>query len=272
MEEPTLLFILSSWSWRPAILLGLGTVAASYAYGFYHFHHHGWLTRLNARGLVKRRHPIFFTLGLLTIFLALLSAIDVFAEQLFMAHMLQHIMLIMVAPPLILLGLPSPLVRWMIQEFRLRGILQSLTSPMLAFALYNFNLLLWHIPAFYETALRNPVIHDLEHALFFYTAILFWWRVIDPTRGWFPLWQWAPAKWIYLIVAAPPSYVLGSILWANGYVLYPFYDQVVRFWNLSALADQRFGGMLMWVQGWMFMMTSVIVLFSGYDPETEQTG
>jgi cytochrome c oxidase assembly factor CtaG len=105
--------------------------------------------------------------------------------------------------------------------------------------------------------------------LFFYTAVLFWWRVIDPTRGWFPLWQWPPAKWIYLLVAAPPSYVLGSILWVTGDVLYPYYTAVPRLWGFSALADQQVGGMLMWVQGWMFFMASMIVFYLAYHPEAE---
>ncbi len=110
----------------------------------------------------------------------------------------------------------------------------------------------------------------MEHALFFYTALLFWWRVIDPTGGWFPLWGWPPAKWLYLIVAAPPSYILGSILWSTDRVWYPFYAQVPRLWGLSALADQQYGGLLMWIQGWMFVMISVIVFFIWYEPDKEQ--
>lgn len=270
MSAPTLSLILRSWPWNVLVLLGLISVAAGYAYGFYYFRQHGWLERLVRRGLIKRSHPWYFSAGLATIFIALQSPIDVLANMLFLMHMIQHILLMMVAPPLILLGLPVPLVRWLILKIKLRGVLSWLTYPLLAYALVTFNFLVWHVPAMYEAALRNEVIHDLMHALFFYTALFYWWRVIDPTRGWFSLWHWTPARWVYLIVAAPPSYVLGAIFWGSRTVWYPAYAQAPRLWGLTALEDQRWGGMLMWLQGWMFIMASMIVLYTWYDPEREQ--
>lgn len=269
-QDPILLLILRSWSWQPLILLGLGTVAAGYAYAFYYFWRHNWLKRLLARGLIKRNQPWYFAAGLLILFIALLSPIDVLADMLFLMHMLQHILLMMIAPPLLLLGLPAPLLRWLILETRLKKILNCLTDPLVAYPLLVANFLAWHIPTLYEAALRDPLIHDLEHALFFYTSLFFWWRVIDPSRGWFPLWNWTPAKWVYVLVAAPPSYVLGSILWASSDVWYTFYTQVPRVWELSPLWDQRYGGMLMWLQGWMYLMASMAVFFIWYNPEEEQ--
>jgi cytochrome c oxidase assembly factor CtaG len=270
MNESMLSSILRSWSWQPLILIGLGAAALSYAYAFYYFWRHDWLGRLTRRDLIKRSQPWCFAAGLVTIFIALASPLDVLADMLFMMHMLQHILLMMVAPPLLLLGLPTPLTRWLIHETRLKGLMAGLTFPLVAYALLNFNFLAWHIPALYEAALRNEFIHDLEHALFFYTALFYWWRIIDPTGGWFSLWHWPPAKWVYLLVAAPPSYVLGSVLWASSSVWYPFYSEAPRLWGLSALADQRYAGMLMWIQGWMYIMTSMIVFFTWYDPEQEQ--
>jgi cytochrome c oxidase assembly factor CtaG len=270
VQDLTLSLILRSWSWQPLILVGLGSVAAGYAFAFYYFWHHDWLQRLGQRGLIKRSHPWYFMAGLATLFVALLSPIDALADLLFLMHMLQHILLMMVAPLLILLGLPAPLLRWLILETKLRPVLAWLTYPLTAYTLFTINFLAWHVPVLYEAALRNGIIHDIEHALFFYTALFFWWRIIDPTHGWFPMWHWLPAKWVYLLVAAPPSYVLGSILWASSSVWYSFYIQVPRLWGLSPLQDQRYGGMLMWIQGWMFIMASMIVFFIWYDPEKEQ--
>jgi cytochrome c oxidase assembly factor CtaG len=250
--------------------VGLGSAGAGYAYAFYYFWRHGWLKRLVQRGLIKRSQPCYFAAGLATLFIALLSPLDILANLLFLAHMIQHILLIMVAPTLLLLGLPAPLIRWLILETRLKGVLTWLTNPAVAYVLANANLLIWHIPALYEATLRNDLIHDLEHALFFYLALFSWWRIFDPTAGWFPHWRWPPARWVYLIVAAPPSYVLGSVLWASSSVFYPFYTEVPRLWGFSALADQRYGGMLMWIQGWMYMMASMVVFFLWYDPEKEQ--
>jgi cytochrome c oxidase assembly factor CtaG len=238
----------------------------AYAYAFYRFHRHGQLQRLVQRGLIKRRQPYYFAAGLAILSIALLSPIDRLANLLFTMHMTQHLLMMMVAPPLLLLGLPVPVVRWLILEFRLRKALAWLTSPIVAYVLFNGNLLLWHVPVLYESAMRNEVVHELQHALFFYTAFLFWWRVFDPTHGWFPSWRWPPARWLYLLVTAPPSYVLGSILWASNAVLYPYFTQVPRVFGISALWDQRYGGLLMWIHGWMYMMASMIVFYIWYDP------
>lgn len=271
MTEPTFFEILRSWSWQPVILLGLAAAAVSYAYGFHYFRQHGWLEGMYQRGLIRRSQPWLFGGGLLAIFIALLSPIDILSELLFSFHMAQHILLVMVAPPLLLLGLPAPFLRWSLVEARVRGILNAITDPVVAFALYNVNLWLWHIPALYQAALRNELLHDLQHALFFYTAVLFWWRVLDPTHGWFPLWGWPPAKWIYLMVAAPPSYILGSIFWASSAVYYPYYAEVVpRLWGLTALRDQQIAGLIMWLHSWMYLMASMIALYIRYEPEKEQ--
>ena len=270
MNDPMLPSILRSWSWQPLILIGLGAAALSYAYAFYYFWQHGWLGRLTRRDLIKRSQPWYFAAGLVAIFIALLSPIDALANMLFMMHMVQHILLMMVAPPLLLLGLPVPLTRWLIHETKTRGTMATLTFPLVAYALLTLNYLAWHIPAMYEAALRNEFIHDLEHALFFYTALFFWWRIIDPTGGWYSLWHWPPAKWVYLLVAAPPSYILGSVLWGSRTVWYPFYLEVPRIWGISPLVDQRYAGMLMWIQGWMFVMVSMAVFFIWYNPEQEQ--
>jgi cytochrome c oxidase assembly factor CtaG len=270
MPDLTLSLILRSWSWDPLILVTLGSIAAGYGYAFYYFGQQGWLARLRQRGLVKRSHPIYFGAGLVTLYIALLSPLDLLANLLFSAHMTQHILMMMVVPPLLLLGLPMPLVRWLIVEIRLRTVLNWLTYPLTAYALVTINFLIWHIPALYEAALRNQLIHDLEHALFFYTALFYWWRVIDPTQGWFSLWPWPPAKWLYLIIAAPPSYVLGSVLWGSSAIWYPYYTEVPRVWEITPLWDQRYAGMLMWLQGWMHFMASMIVFFKWYDPQQEQ--
>ena len=229
-----------------------------------------WREGLTERGLIRRGQVWLFAAGLAAIALAMFSPIAALADKLFVMHMLQHILLIMVAPPLLLLGVPAPLIRLLIVEARLKGVLTRLTDPLFAYALFVVNLYLWHIPAAYEAALHDELVHAVEHAAFFYTAVLFSWRLIDPTRGWFPLWRWPPAKWIYLLVAAPPSYVLGSILWVSNAVLYPTYAQAPRVWDLTALQDQHMGGLLMWLQGWMVMMLSVIAFFRWYDPQTEQ--
>ncbi len=270
MENLTLWSILRSWSWEPAIVLGLLGAAGAYAYGFYDFRQRGLLPTMRQRGLIRLSQPWLYFGGLLAAALALLSPIDVLGDSLFAFHMGQHILLVMVVPPLLLLGLPAPFLRWSLFETRLRGVLHVLTDPLAAFALYNVNLWVWHLPALYQGALETDLLHALQHTLFLGTGMLFWWRVFDPTRGWYPLWGWQPARWVYLLVSAPPSYLLGSIFWASGSVIYPHYAQAPRLLALSALEDQRIAGMLMWLHSWMYVMAAMIALYLQYEPGKEQ--
>jgi cytochrome c oxidase assembly factor CtaG len=250
--------------------------AVGYAYAFYHFHHRGWLLRLRRRRLIHPWQPWSYAVGLAILFAALLSPIHDLAEQYLSMHMVQHILIMMFAPLLLLFGLPSPILRWLVLKTGLRRPLAALTQPILAFMLFNANLLIWHVPRFYQATLTNELVHDLQHALFFYTSLFFYWRLVDPTRGWFPFYDWAPSRWIYLMVAAPPSYILGSILWASNTVYYPYYAaQIDRAQFASpggptALQDQSFAGMIMWLQGWMFVMASMAIFFMQYEPGREQ--
>ena len=252
------------------VTLFLVLAVGGYVYAFYHFHQKGWLGRLKRRGLIRSWQPWCFAAGIAVLIVALFSSIHDLAEEFLYMHMLQHVLLMMVAPPLILFGLPSPILRWGILKSGLRDVLTGLTHPITAFILFNTNLLVWHVPAFYQSTLTNELIHDFQHALFFYTSLFFYWRLIDPTHGWYPFWEWSPAMWLYLMVAAPPSYILGSILWASNTVYYPYYAQFIRPDGPSALQDQSYAGMIMWLQGWMFVMTSTLVFFLQYEPGMEQ--
>ena len=255
---------------RWLIAIALLAAAGLYAYAILDFWRHGSLPSLRQRGLIRDHHPTLFALGLAAIAVALLSPVDELADLRFSAHMIQHMLLMMVAAPLTLLGLPSPVARGALGNRNAREILGRISDPPVGYLAFNANLLLWHIPGLYGLALRNEWIHALQHALFFYTALLFWWRVIDATHGWYPMWRWPPAKWLYLLVAAPPSYALGTILWAGGRLLYLDYAEVGGSWALTPLADQQLGGLFMWLQGWMFLMVSMAIFFVWYDPELEQ--
>ncbi len=255
---------------RLLIGTGLLVVAALYAGALVDLRRHHRLSSLRLRGLIRDRHPVLFAVGLGSIAIALLSPLEHLAGLRFSAHMVQHMLLMMIAAPALLLGLPSPLARGALGKRWIRRTLDQVSDPLIAYFAFNANLLIWHIPRLYQLALLNPVVHDLQHALFFYTALLVWWRVIDPTRGWFPLWHWPPARWVYLMVFAPPSYALGAVLWGGGWLLYPYYAAVGAVFQLTALADQRLGGLLMWIQGWMFLMLSMFAFYVRYDPELEE--
>ena len=212
------------------------------------------------RGRPTRMQAAAFASGLLTIVIALDSPIDVYADRLFWVHMLQHILLLTVAPPLILLGRPWPrmwralplqsrtaIARTLVHS-RWTGAIRALARPAPAWVLFNATLLVWHIPALYDTTLTSGPVHLFEHAMFFFTGLLFWARVIDPG----PLrprlvWPWRIA---YAAGAMVVGWVLAITLVVVPHPIYGYYaDLASRPGGISALTDQQIAAGIMWVPG-----------------------
>ncbi len=251
--SPTLDAFLRSWPFEPWLLLSLFLSAWVYW--------RGWL-------VLSRRDPrrwhggrlAAFLGGLGAVFLALASPVEPFTALLQQAHMLQHMLLMMAAPPLLWLGAPLfPLLRglpqpvrtyWAAPLFRsplLRGLFGRLTHPAAALPLFMVTVWLWHAPALYELAVRSPGWHFVQHACFLGAGLLFWYPVVRPYPA-RP--RWSP--WLlfpYLIVADVQNTALSALLTFSGRVLYPHYEQVPRLGGLSALADQSAAGVIMWVPG-----------------------
>ena len=201
-----------------------------------------------------------FIAGLLTIVVALESPIDTYADQLFWVHMLQHVLLLTVAPPLILLGRPWPRM-WRALPLRTRTTvgrtlarsswtapIRALARPWPAWLLFNLTFVLWHIPSAYNATLTSNAIHQVEHTMFFFTGLLFWARVIDPgpLR---PTLVW-PARVAYVVGAMVVGWVLAITLVLVQHPLYAHYaDLAQRPAGISALTDQQIAGGIMWVPG-----------------------
>ena len=214
-------------------------------------------------GTPIRREPLrtlsFFT-GLAVIVLALNSPIDYYADSLFWIHMVQHILLLTVAPPLILLGHPWPRM-WRALPLRTRtsvgrtiagsgftAPLRALARPLPAWILFNVTVVAWHIPAAYNATLTSNVIHQTEHAMFFFCGLLFWAWVVDPGPLRPPL-SW-PTRCVYVAGAMVVGWVLAIALVVVQHPIYPHYaDLVHRVGGLSALSDQQVAGGVMWVLG-----------------------
>ena len=187
--------------------------------------------------------------------IALTSPIEAYEGQLFSVHMLQHMLIELVAAPLLLLGAPatlalraaSPSVRR-----RLLAILHSrpvaiLSFPLLAWVLFAAINWGWHFSSLYNQALENPLLHNIQHATFLGAGLLFWWPVVgaDPSRWRLP----HPARLFYLFLAMPQNSFLGIALMSASRPLYDHYVTNVRNWGPTPLVDQNVGGMLMWVGG-----------------------
>ncbi len=205
-----------------------------------------------------------FVAGLATIVVALDSSIDELSEQLLWVHMVQHIMLLVVAPPLLALarpwnrmwhGLPLTFRRRtagaVAQSPRLAPVRRAarvLQDPLVAWLGFNVTFVAWHIPAAYDATLQHPFVHALEHAMFFGTALLFWTRVIDSPPWRSPLSDVPRA--VYLGLAMVVSWVLAIAFAVSTAPVYaPYAAEASRPGGLTALADQQLAAGVMWVPG-----------------------
>jgi cytochrome c oxidase assembly factor CtaG len=215
-----------------------------------------------------------FLAGLASLAFALLGPPDHFAAVSFAAHMVQHLLLTLVAPPLLLLGRPvqlllqrlgpryaRPLLLPTLGRPRVRLLLAALTQPLTVLLLFNGSLLLWHHPALYQAALRDQTVHELEHASFFWTALLFWWVLIEPLPRRHRL---SPTATLLVLFASwMLSDLLGAALTLAREPLYPLYAEAQSPWGLSPAADQRLGGLIMWVGGGG-LFTALLIGFLAY--------
>jgi putative membrane protein len=234
----------------------------------------GW-RRLAAAGHPPPRWRLaLYLVALVTVALALLG-LDEAAESRFSSHMIQHLLLVMVAAPLVLLGNPLPLVLWGLpQPVRgriaaatlrpatiVRRALVALSSLPVAGVLYVLTVWGWHLPTLYDAAAEHELVHVVEHAMLLGTALLFWWPVIRPAPRLRP-----PAHpglvIVYLIAATAQNTALGMALTVPDRAFYPHYVSAAATLGISAADDQAFGGGLMWSMGHMYLLPILVILYA----------
>ena len=254
---------LLSWTLDARVIAFLLLIAFVYLRGWLRIrrvlHHPRDFTRLYA-----------FLGGLAVLFIATESPLDTFDGLFLSAHMAQHLLLMMVAPPLILQGdpvlpilrgLPKPFVKEGLGPFLtwlpLRRIAHFITAPVFAWFAFAVSTVFWHLPKFYELALRSSTWHGFQHAFFFWTGILFWWPIIQPGPGrpkW-PSWVAIP----HLLFADLLNTAISAFFVFSGHLLYPVYA-TVRTGSLSAQDDQTLAGLIMWVPGSLIYLVPAFVL------------
>lgn len=269
MNDSLRLFLLS-WEFRPDVTLILLLAGILYGRGWYRLRRRGW-----GRGANGWRLAAYLG-GLLALALALLSPIDVYQSLLFFMHMIQHLLLVMVAPPLLLLANPMPFVLWGLPRqprrrvgslFRgdaaFRRALRRTTTPGLSWALFIAILIGWHDPNAYNASLRYDWLHDIEHLSFFLSGLLYWWHVVGAAPR---LHKPLPLamRLIYLIGAVPFNMLLGVAIAFATQPIYTYYLAVPRVWGISALDDQRIGGTIMWIPGSMMYLLAVLLILSRF--------
>jgi putative membrane protein len=256
----------SAWNWEPAITAGLILTGLLYAAGVIRF----WRVAGMGRSLPLWRVGCFAA-GLLVIGFALLSPLDSLAEGLFSAHMVQHLLLMLAAPALLVVGAPSRVLLWSLPAgtrrsvglwWNRRRVLQRLitmlTQPAVAWSISVLALLVWHVPGWYQAALRSDTIHALEHLSFLLTGFLFWWVVLRPDAR---RRMSEAVSVLYVFTAALPGGLLGALLTFAGKPLYASQSVAARLWGLTPLEDQQLAGLIMWMPGGLVYLGSAAAFF-----------
>jgi cytochrome c oxidase assembly factor CtaG len=252
-----------TWSFDPSVIVGVLLLALVYGWGW---------KRARREGAP---HPpgygrlALYAGGLVTILAALVSPIDALGEQLMVMHMVQHVLLLDVAPILMILGLTKGLLRPVTRRVHaLERRAGPLAHPAFAVLAYAGLMWLWHIPHMYDLALGHPTIHVLEHLCFAAAGTLYWWHLLSPIRNRWRLGGLGPV--MYMVVTKLIVGLLGVMLAFAPDAIYPFYVHHARVWGLSAHSDQSLAGVLMALEQSLVMGVALVYLFVRMLDETER--
>lgn len=235
------------------------------------FYLNGTRRRTSGEVTVSAAQRTSFLLGILAIYLAIQSPVDVLAERLFFIHQIQHILLRALGPVLIILGMPLPaMVRGIpsaVKEKTLVPIIRSrsvqklyglLIHPAIATLMFIAMLFIWQIPTLHNLALEDRTVHDAMHISLLITGLFFWWLMLDPRPSQVHLSIGARIVLVAAIIV--PNSILGAVIFFYTDVLYTGYDQLHGTWDISALTDQQIGGLIIWVPGAMMNVIVALVL------------
>ena len=242
------------WSARPGVVIPIALSTTIYLTGLYRV----WGRAGVGRGL-RRGHAAAFAAGIATLVAALMSPLDTVTSALFWLHMVQHLVLILVAAPLLVLGRPEVALLWALPA-RWRGSAGRLEraaarsiagnddasgpGPLLVILVATGVLWAWHMPALYDLAVRNDAVHTAEHAGFVITAVLFWATVLRLRRR---ERQGHGLRILYVFAMALQGSILGALITFAARPLYESHAEIPRAWGMEPLADQQLAGLIMWV-------------------------
>lgn len=246
--------LLRGWAWAPAPVIALLAVAVAYVVGTARVDH------LRPLQPWPRTHTTCFLAGVAAMWLAILGPPGYFDDVFFYAHMTQHILLTMVAAPLLVLGDPTLLSlraasrsfrrRWLMPLYRSRAV-HFATHPLVGWLVFVTVMVISHVPALYDFALRHPFVHDyVEHVVFIATALLYFYPLLTTTPGR----RRIPHgfRGLSLFTMMIPMALIGFFIYAAPHLGYSFYAHVQRPFGLAPLEDQQLSGALMWSSAMIF--------------------
>ena len=285
--DPVLKAVLLSWDWKIEVIIVLALAGTLYSRGWWQLrqrsHDQVRPYRRTVRSrwrLAVRWRPVAYWAGLISVGLALLSPIDALGQQLFFMHMVQHLLLIMIAPPLLLIANPMPFILWGLptgwrrsvgrvvsqalhRESGFRRGLRAVTQPGIIWLVWVISLIGWHDPNLYNAALRYEWVHDVEHLTFFIASLLLWWHLTG--AGPRVHRQFGLLGRIGLVLSVvPPNMLTGVVLAFAEEGYYSYYEAVPRLWGFDVLMDQQLGGVIMWVPGSMMYIVAALILIGRF--------
>jgi len=240
------------WSIHPSTVIGIFALAALYI----------WRARQVPAGeqAPGGSRKLSFFAGLFLMFACLNGPLhDLSDDYLFSAHMVQHLLLTLVMPPMLIYGVTGWMLRPLLSNRILGAIARKITRPAWCFVIFNLSIAVWHIPYFYNAAMANHNIHIVEHLIFMASAVLMWWPLTSPLPE-LPRLPY-PGQLLYTFLLSLPMSVVAVYITLADHILYPAYSSAPRIFPLSPMDDQMLGGLIMWIPGTMIFTIILSVVF-----------
>jgi cytochrome c oxidase assembly factor CtaG len=271
LEPPSAVTLLFDWSFDPTVWLPAIVAVLAWRSGV------NRVNRAHPGNPVPRRRTVSWLLGIAAILVALDSGIERYDTTLFSVHMVQHLLLTLVAPPLLLYAGPITLLlrvssaetrrRWVLPLLHAR-VVRVLAFPVVSWVLFAGVMWGTHFSPLFDLSLENDLVHRLEHALFLTSALLFWWPVVGPDPA---PWRMAPAvRVMYAGLQMPQSTFLAVAIYIATTPLYPHYVTNIRSWGPTPLEDQQIAGGIMWIGGDFAFLIAVILLVVAWMRDEER--
>jgi putative membrane protein len=239
----------SRWSIHPSTVIGIAALGAIYV----------WAAKLFHREPTSGQ-KIYFLSGLLLMFATLNGPLhDLSDDYLFSAHMVQHLLLTLAIPPLLLAGVPGWMLSGPLSYRFVRPAARFFTRATIAFTTFNLVIAGWHLPPLYNAAMAHHSIHIVEHLTFMVAAVLMWWPLMSQLPE-LPRLAY-PGQMLYSFLMSIPMSIVAIYIALADTILYPAYASAPRIWQISPMQDQLIGGLIMWIPGGLFFAGVMAVVF-----------
>lgn len=229
----------TGWSVHWSTVVGITALGALYFWR---------ATRAPSPGTPTGLQKLLFASGLFVMFASLNGPVHDLSDYfLFSAHMVQHLLITMLVPPLLIAGTPGWMLRPLLRDPRVFKVAQFVTRPVMCYVIFNLTIVIWHLPFFYNAALADHNIHIVEHLMFMSAAVLMWWPFLSPLPE-LPRLAY-PGQMLYCFLTTIPMSIVAVYISLADHILYPAYAWAPRVWGIMPMVDQQVGGLIMWIPG-----------------------